>query len=388
MSGPEDPSIVGRVSRHYFDHAATSPLLPAARAAWLTAVEQVGNPSSLHTSGRRARRILAEAREELAAAVGAHPQEVIFTSGGTEADNLAVLGAWTHQAPTKLPVIVSTIEHPAVAETAVAVRHRGAVVHHGPVTADGVVDLTDPVWRHEAAVVSVMSVNNETGVVQPLDALAGLVNTRTLHTDAVQALGHVPFHFAHQPAGLASLSAHKIGGPVGIGALLARRDAGLRPVVFGGRQEREVRSGTQAPALAAAFAAAATHAVAELATESRRLTELRDRLLSGLMNVADGVTATGATVDRSPAIAHLIFDGCRADDLLMLFDQAGVDCSTGSACTAGVAQPSDVLLAMGRTKDEARGALRFSLGWTTSDADVDALLAVAGDVITRARAAR
>jgi cysteine desulfurase len=366
----------------YLDHAATSPLRPEALAAWTEAAWIVGNPSSLHRPGQRARAALEEAREELARAVGAQPSEVIFTSGGSEADTIAVLGGWGARRAARPRCLVSAVEHPAV---------RGAVARGAeaiPVGADGVIDLSaaDRLLDDAVGLVSVMAVNNETGAVQPVDEVARLAARAGAwaHSDAVQALGHAPIDFAACGLDLMSLSAHKIGGPVGVGALLARRDVVPRAVGLGGGQEREVRSGTVPVALAAAFARAASLAVAELDSEAPRLATLRDRI-AGLAVAAGG--RVNSRPDGAPHIVNVTFDGVRADDLLFLLDQRGVHASVGSACRAGVHQPSDVLMAMGRTADEATQSVRFSLGRTSTEADVDLLARALPEALARARVA-
>ncbi|MBK7821256.1 MAG: cysteine desulfurase [Tessaracoccus sp.] len=377
----------------YFDHAATSPLRREALEAWTEAAGVVGNPSSLHRPGQRARAVLEEAREEMASAVGAHPSEVIFTSGGSEADTIAVLGGWQARRAERPRCLVSAVEHPAVLG-AVA---RGAEVI--PVASSGVLGLevVERMVDEVVGVVSVMAVNNETGVVQPVDEIARLAASAGawMHSDAVQALGHMPVDFAASGLDMMSLSAHKIGGPVGIGVLLARRDVVPRAVGLGGGQEREVRSGTVPVALAAAFARAASLAVAELADEALRLMALRNRIAGMVLAVGGRLNSLhalppdrhGCRPDGAPHIVNVTFDGVRADDLLFLLDQRSVHASVGSACRAGVHQPSEVLLAMGRTADEATQSVRFSLGWTSTEADVDLLAAALPDALARARAA-
>ncbi|MGD7706868.1 cysteine desulfurase family protein [Microlunatus sp. Y2014] len=391
MSTPDG----SRADRSYLDHAATSPLVAVAREAMLAELDRVGNASSLHASGRAARRVVEEARESLAASCGCHPTEVIWTSGGTEADNLFLTGAWAARAPERdrpqrNRVVVSAVEHPAIMETHAALARRGADAVTLDVTAEGVaqVALLPGLLTVPTAAVSVMWVNNETGVVQPVTTVAEHARAAGAwsHADAVQALGHVPVDFAGSGLDAASLSAHKVGGPIGVGALLLRRGIELTPIGFGGGQERDLRSGTLAPALVAGFAAAAGSAVAQREGEAVRLGELRSRI-DALAGRLDGVTVNGAPAERSPAISNLTFDGLRADDLLMLLDAAGVDSSTGSACTAGVSQPSDVLLAMGRTVEQASASLRFSLGHSTTAADIDRLVTVLPDAVARARSA-
>lgn len=371
------------VTRTYLDHAASSPTLPEAVAAMAEVFGSAGNPSSLHASGRAARRALEDARESLAADLGAHPTEVVFTSGGTEANNLALLGARTDDRPV---LAVSAIEHPSVA----AVRERPGDVVVLPVTASGHLDPAAAAGQvdERTALVSVMWVNNETGAVQPVTAVVALAHDRgaLAHSDAVQAFGHLLLDFAGSGLDLASVSAHKLGGPVGIGALLVRRGTRLRPSGFGGGQEARLRSGTVPVALAAGFAAASRAASGRLVAEAARLAGLRDRLVGGAVAAVPGI-GVNTIGPCGPAIANLTFTGARADDVLLLLDAEGFDASTGSACTAGVHQPSEVLLAMGRTLAEASSSLRFSFGPDTTAADVDALLAVLPGVVSRARGA-
>ncbi|WP_411567149.1 cysteine desulfurase family protein [Raineyella sp. LH-20] len=363
-------------------------------------LDLVGNASSLHTSGRAARRVLEDAREELAAAVGAHPSEVVFTSGGTEADNLAVHGSWIARrtaGPGEVAgrprVVVSAIEHHALHDLVPALERDGAEVVRLPVRPDGVVDpdairaaLAGQPGR-ATAVGSLMGVNNETGAAQPVDVLAEACRTAGAwsHSDAVQAFGHVPFDFAASGLDLASLSAHKVGGPVGIGALLVRRGVSPAPIVFGGGQERGVRSGTLAPVLAVGFAAAASEAAAELSARAARWGRLRARLLAGLAGLPRVRPLLPPAA--SPAILTVAFEGCEADDLLLLLDAAGIDASVGSACSAGVSDTSHVLLAMGMPTAAARSCLRFSFGATSGEGDVDALLAALPDALAKARRA-
>lgn len=348
-----------------------------------------GNPSSLHASGRAARRVLEEARESLAADLGCHPTEVVLTSGGTEADNLAVVGGWRARRADRPVVAASTVEHPAVLEAVDAVRGDGAVVHWLPVDDHGTLQ-PGPSLPTGTGVVSVQRVNNETGVVQDLGAVveAGRAVGAWVHSDAVQALGHVELSFAESALDAMSVSAHKVGGPVGIGALVLRRGAEPAPIGFGGGQERRLRSGTVPVALAAGFAAATRAAVDRLAGEAVRLRALGDRLVRGTVAAVSDVTVNGSGAPRSPAIVNLTFAGVRADDLLLLLDAVGIDCSTGSACTAGVSRPSEVLLAMGRSEADAAASLRFSFGPDTTGADVDAVLDALPDAVARARAAR
>lgn len=378
----ERSSEMVQESRVYLDHAASSPMPASVRAAVAEAMARPGNPSSLHASGREARRYLEQARESVAADLGARPGEVVFCSGGTEANNLALLGA----AGTDGEVLVSAVEHPSVAE---ARRVLGERVRQLSVDAAGRVDpaavasSVGPATR----LVSVMWVNNETGVVQPVPEIARAARAAgaLAHSDAVQAVGHLPVDFAASGLDLLSLSGHKLGAPVGIGALLVRRGVTLTAPGFGGGQEAKLRSGTVPVALAVGLATALREATGRLAEEAVRLTGLGRRLAAGLARLP-GVTVN-TTSPASPAIVHLSFDGVRADDLLLLLDSAGIDCSTGSACTAGVHQPSEVLLAMGRSLAEASGSLRFSFGPTTGDADIDRVLTLLPGALESARAA-
>lgn len=374
--------------RVYLDHAASSVLVPQAKEAMAGAWDTTGNPHSLHASGRTARRLLEEAREDIADALGAAPGEIVFTASGTEANNLALLGGLAgHRAlnPRRRRLVISAVEHPSVD----AIRARSPeAVDTLPTSSDGAVagDALAAI-DESVALVSVMAVNNETGVVQPLPAIVAAARQAGswVHSDAVQAPGHVPLSFADADLDALSVSAHKVGGPVGIGALVVRRGLPLTPLGFGGGQERKLRSGTVPFVLAVGFAAALRAAVANLDAEAARLAGLRGRLVRGLQALPD-VRVNGAG-RLSPAILNATFAGTRADDLLLLLDAAGVDASTGSACSAGVHQPSHVLLAMGRTLAEASASLRFSFGPSTTAADIDALLAVLPDALAKARAA-
>lgn len=387
----------------YLDHAATTPMRESARAAWLDQSARVGNPSSLHTSGRSARAVVEESREQIAAALGARPSEVIFTSGGTEADNLAVKGTYAARRASvgASRLVVSGIEHHAVLDPVEhLVDHDDAQVtwlepdRCGHISVDDVRAVLETARPDDLALVSVMWANNEVGTVQPVADVAAAAREAGVpfHTDAVQAIGQVPVDFAASGADLLTVSAHKLGGPVGVGALLARRDASMVPLVHGGGQERQVRSGTVDAAGIRAFAVALTEEVAEREASTARLAQLRDRLISGARALDLGITVSGCwtegdTESRLAGNAHLLVPGCEGDSLLYLLDAAGVECSTGSACQAGVPRPSHVLLAMGYPEAEARGALRLSLGHTSTEADVDAFLAALPAVVERARRA-
>ncbi|MGX5716941.1 cysteine desulfurase family protein [Arthrobacter sp. MAHUQ-56] len=383
----------------YLDHAATTPLSPEALAAMTRELARTGNPSSLHGSGRRARRAVEDAREALAAAAGAHPSEVIFTSGGTESDNLAVKGLyWSRVAedPARRRILCSAVEHHAVLDTVEWLeRHEGAEVTWLPVDAEGSLDLgvleaelsRDP---GTVALVTVMWANNEVGTIQPVRRIVELAHAAgvPVHSDAVQAFGSIPVDFKASGLDAMSVSGHKIGGPVGVGALLLGRSVKLTPVQHGGGQERDVRSGTLDTASIAAFAAAAEAVTAALPAEAVRIAALRDRLIAGISGTIPEAVLRGARGDgRLPGNAHFTFPGCEGDSLLFLLDMAGIESSTGSACTAGVPRPSHVLLAMGLDEETARGAQRFSLGHSSTEADVDALLAALPGAYARARQA-
>jgi cysteine desulfurase len=384
----------------YLDHAATTPMSPEAVATLVEHLGRTGNPSSLHTAGRAARRTVEESRERLAASLGARPSEVLLTGGGTEADNLALKGlfwARTSAEPARRRVLVSAVEHHAVLDPAFwLAEHAGAEIVLLPVDADGRVRVD--VLRAElaahpetTALVSVMWANNEVGTLQPVDEVVAAARRYgvPVHADAVQAVGQVPVDFAASGLDAMTVSAHKLGGPVGVGALLARRGLDLVPVLHGGGQERGVRSGSLDTPAIAAFATATDLAVREQAAHAERVGALRDALVDGVRAAVPEAVLRGPQdpASRLPANAHLTFPGCEGDSLLYLLDTAGVECSTGSACQAGVPQPSHVLLAMGLDEAEARGALRFSLGRTSTEQDVAALLAVLPGVVERARSA-
>jgi len=384
----------------YLDHAATSLMLPEALAAMTEELSQLGNPSSLHNAGRRARRVVEEAREQIAEAYEARPSEVVFTSGGTEADNLAVKGLfWARRAadPARNRLLVTQTEHHAVLDSVHWLAdHEGANVDWMPVSPTGRLspaELREAIERDPAgaALISVMWANNEVGTVQPIAELAQVARELQIpfHSDAVQAAGQLPVGLASSGATALTITAHKIGGPVGVGALLLARGTDAVPVLHGGGQERDVRSGTlDAPAIRA-FAVAVAIACERRADEAKRLAALRDDLIGQVMAAVPDATLNGEAPGpgRLPGNAHFSFPGCEGDALLMLLDARDIACSTGSACTAGVAQPSHVLLAMGADEARARGSLRFSLGSSTVQADVDALGAVIGEVVERARRA-
>lgn len=408
----------------YLDHAATTPMLPEAIDAYTRAMSVVGNPASIHGQGQQARRMLEEAREQIAWSLGADPIEVVFTSGGTEAINLAIKGLyWRRQRDLARPrILVPGGEHHATLDAVEWLEQDAGAQpswveldEYGQVTVDAFAealgrggapaDGTDEAALG-TALGTVLWANNEVGTISPIGQIGSFLagNGIPLHVDAVSAYGHLPIDFrALSAAGVSALSvsAHKIGGPVGIGALVLPRTVELVPLIHGGGQQRQLRSGTQDVAAAMSFAVAAAHAVESLAAESTRLAGLRDTLIAGVRRVVPDAVLNGSDPSRADpsgadpssadpsganpsaatsgsrldSNAHFTFPGCEGDSLLFLLDVAGVSVSTGSACQAGVPEPSHVLRAMGRSETQARGALRMSLGSTSTVADIDAFLA-------------
>ncbi len=382
----------------YLDHAATTPMLPDAIAAMTEALSNVGNASALHSSGRRARRMVEEARETIADALGARPSEVIFTGGGTESDNLALKGMfWARhdEQEQRRRVLVGAAEHHAVLDTVEWLEsHCGAEIvllevdNQGRVSPD-VLRAAIAADPETVALVTVMWANNEVGTINPIAELAAVCAEFDipLHTDAVQAVGAVRVDFAASGAAALTLTGHKLGGPFGVGALLLGRDVTCVPLLHGGGQERNVRSGTLDVPAIVGFAAAVRASVGTRTDYAKRVEELRDGLIEVIQREVPDAILNGGDGERLPGHAHFTFPGCAGDSLLMLLDAKGIECSTGSACTAGVAQPSHVLLAMGADPAAARGSLRFSLGHTSTAADVEAVAAEIGGVVTRARQA-
>ncbi|HWG02009.1 MAG TPA: cysteine desulfurase family protein [Trebonia sp.] len=382
----------------YLDHAATSPMLAEAIEAMTEELAHLGNPSSLHNAGRRARRVVEESREQIAEVFGARASEVIFTSGGTEADNLAVKGLfWARRAAgdRQLRVLTTSIEHHAVLDSVRWLADaQGAEAVWLDVDAAGTVTpevLRAALTAGPAAVVSVMWANNEVGTVQPIAALAETAHEYGVpfHTDAVQAAAQLEVNFGASGADALTITGHKLGGPVGAGALILGKGVTPVPVLHGGGQERDVRSGTlDAPAIRA-FAVAAVVWASRREAEAKRVAALRDDLIRQVLAAVPDAVLNGPPPgpERLPGNAHLSFPGCEGDALLLLLDARGIACSTGSACTAGVAEPSHVLLAMGADEGRARGSLRFSLGRTTTQADIDAVGGVIGEAVARARRA-
>ena len=372
----------------YLDHAATTPMIEPAIDAMERALRKIGNPSSLHTDGRATRKDVEEAREVIAQSLGCQASEVIFTGSGTEANNSAIKGLfWS--TPDKNLIVVSAIEHHAVLDPAHwLVEHEGAELIEIPVTDSGVIDcefLKDLVAKrgNEIALISVMSANNETGVIQPISTVVEIAGSIPVHTDAVQSFMKVPLNFAKLGLFAMTISAHKVGGPLGIGALILRKAFEMPALLHGGGQEREIRSGTlNAPSIVA-FAAA----VSANAYNAHTVEKLREKFESGISTVAPHARVNGQSSTRLPGISNVTFPGTQADFLLLLMDGKKVSCSTGAACTAGVHRPSHVLMAMGHDEIGATSSLRFSLGANTTEEDIEYTLSVIPEVIEMAKAA-
>lgn len=381
----------------YLDHAATTPMVDVAIAAMTEQLSKLGNPSSLHTPGRAARKDIEEAREVIARAIECAPSEIIFTGSGTEADNIALKGFyWQGRAVGRNLVLISAIEHHAILDSAQWLHdHEGAEIVTIDVDTDGVLDLsqlTDLIAQRgdEIAVISIMHANNETGVVQPIAQVVELARVASIpvHCDGVQSFGKVPLSFQQLGLTALSLSAHKMGGPLGIGLLVLRRGLEIPALLHGGGQEREIRSGTlNAPSIVA-FAAAVDEAMRTFAQRTSTIMGLREEFSVGILERVPDAYINGASAkDRLPGIINVTFPGTESETLLLLLDGEGIACSTGAACSAGVQRPSHVLLAMGHNDRSARSTLRFSLGATTTRADIDQTLAVLPSLIERARAA-
>jgi cysteine desulfurase len=382
----------------YLDHAATTPMRPEAVAAMTEELARLGNPSSLHAAGRRARRVVEESREQLAEVFGARPSEVVFTSGGTEADNLALKGLyWARHDGSRRRVLTTSVEHHAVLDSVRWLEEaQGAEAVWLAVDPDGTVcpdALRTAISRapEQVTLVSVMWANNEIGTVQPVGELAAVAHEYGIpfHTDAVQAAAQLAVDFTASGADALTVTGHKLGGPVGVGALILARGVEPVPVLHGGGQERDIRSGTLDTPAIRAFAVAAAVCARRRTDEAAMLTKLRDDLVSQVLAAVPDAVLNGPPPGqaRLPGNAHFSFPGCEGDALLMLLDANGIACSTGSACTAGVAEPSHVLLALGADDSRARGSLRFSLGHTSTQSDVNALGNVIGEVVDRARRA-
>jgi cysteine desulfurase len=396
----------------YLDHAATTPMSSSVLAAYVSALSVVGNPSSIHSQGQNAKRMLEEAREKVAASVGADAVEVTFTSGGTESINLAIKGLWWARnsvvgrdaavgrvardevARVSRPrprILITAAEHHATLDAADWLASaEGALVEYIPVDEFGRTDLValEAMLGDDVALVSVLLANNEVGTIQPVHEIVALASRFgvPVHCDAVAAYGYVAVDFHALGLAAMSLSAHKIAGPVGVGALVIARTATVTPLIHGGNQQR-ARSGTQDAAGAVAFGVAAALAADGIAARQTRLRELRDRLVAGIRSAVPSAILRGDPIDRLSGNAHFTFPGCEGDSLLFLLDVAGFSVSTGSACQAGVPESSHVLLAMGLTEADARGALRITLGEETTEAEIDAFVAALPEAVSRAASA-
>jgi cysteine desulfurase len=369
----------------YLDHAATSPIRASVLALYVATLSEIGNPASVHSFGQHSRQILEQAREEIAKAINCDRNEVFFTSGGTESDNLAIKGIYwdvNSKDPSKNVIISAAAEHHAVLDAINwLVDSQNAELYLIPSDDQGVLDIAalESYLEQNAArvaLISVMWANNEIGVIHPISEITTLAKSYQIpvHSDAIAALGHIPVDFAESGLAAMTITGHKLGGPVGSGALILRRDQKLTPVNHGGGQERNLRSGTPDASSAAALALTITEAVSEQGELAARHKIMTERLIAGVKQIADDVVVSAENVPRLPNNAHFRFPGCLGDSLLFLLDSDGVSISTGSACTAGVNGPSHVVLSLGASNDEAMGTLRITLGHSTKDQDIEAFL--------------
>lgn len=382
----------------YLDHASTTALRPELVAGYLSQLQELGNPSSIHGAGQKARQIVEDARDQLANALDCHRSEVLFTSGGTEGINIAIKGLYLNAIaaePLRNIIITAASEHHAgVDPVEYLEQEAGAIAVWAPLDQFGVIDLQ---WLSQyletngpkVALISLMWVNNETGLITPIPELTKLAKRYGIpvHSDAVAAFGHIPISFKDSGLSTMAVSGHKFGAPVGVGALVVARDAKLAITSHGGGQERGIRSGTLSSALAYALSTAAALAAAEVESERQRISVLAKRVINFVQQeVPDAIFSRGEQPGYE-GIVHFTFPGCSGDSILYLLDNAGVSVSTGSACRAGVAEASHVLMAMGRTEQQARGSLRISLGHTTTESDVEAFIAAFPEAYTGAKKA-
>ena len=380
----------------YLDHAATTPMIPEALYALTEQIKEFGNASSLHAAGRAVRKKVEEARESIATVLGAAPSEIIFTGSGTEANNLAIKGFYWKAVREDLlrnVVVVAAFEHHATLEPVEWLEeHEGAIVIHIPILSRGLVDLDAlaeiiKAEREHIALICVMHSNNEIGTIQPIAEIVALAGEIPVHTDAVQSFGKVPFDFAALGATSATISAHKIGGPLGVAALILQRGVDITPVLHGGGQERDIRSGTlNAPSIVA-FAVAARWAAEHREENYARVSGMRSLLAKRLLDAVPDARVNGSSLEMLPGILNITFPGTESDSLLIMLDSAGIASSTGSACSAGVQRPSHVLLAMGLEEREVRASLRFSLGTSTTESEIDRVGEVIAGVVAQVRAA-
>ncbi|CAN2241615.1 NifS Cysteine sulfinate desulfinase/cysteine desulfurase and related enzymes [actinobacterium SCGC AAA044-D11] len=374
----------------YLDHAATAPINDAAIAALNTQMRKLGNASSVHNPGRAVRKDVEDARHKLSELVNANPSEIIFTGSGTEANNLAIKGFfWQH--PDRNVIVTSAFEHHAILDPVEwLVEHEGAEQVLVPITKAGIIDLDFleniiATRGKEIAVISIMHSNNELGSIQPIAEVVKIAGDIPVHTDAVQSFGKVEFDFQKLGVTAATISAHKVGGPLGIAALILRRGLDLTPILHGGGQEREIRSGTlNAPAIVA-FAAASEFAISNREDNFARVRELRDYFIVGLKKAVPDVSINSAIDPALPGIVNATFPGTESDALLLLLDSEGISASAGSACSAGVPRPSHVLVALGLSESDADASLRISIGTTNTKAEIDQVLNIMPSVVERAR---
>ena len=387
------------MSRVYLDNAATTPISEVALQAFIEQARQIGNPSSLHTYGRKVRKDLEESREKLATLIGCHSSEIIFTGSGTEANNLAIKGAYWHRnqgGKQRNVIVISGFEHHAVLDPARWLEDfEGAEVVEVSVSKDGFVQLAElqslVAERHdEIALISIMHSNNEVGTLQPIAEISTIADEFQipLHTDAVQSLGKVPLSFKDLGLFAMTISAHKVGGPIGVGALILQKGIDITPILHGGGQERDIRSGTLNAAGVISFVAAVQSAMRDREATAEKISALRKKLIAAIQSEIPDAKLNGVLDGPTlPGIANISFPNTESDALLLLFDAEGIACSTGSACSAGVQEASHVLMAMGMSEREARSSLRFSLGTGNSDSDIEYLQTCIKRVIERARAA-
>ncbi len=378
----------------YFDHAATTPMVEPAMAALNNQLKKLGNASSLHSAGRSVRKDLEQGREEIALAIDCAPSEVIFTASGTEANNLAIKGLfWKGAKDNKKVIITSTFEHHAVMDPIVwLAEHEGAQVVGIKVDRKGFIDLTElkeAVEKHKGkvALISIMHSNNEVGTIEDIAQIVKIAGDIPVHSDCVQSFGKVDLSFKKLGVTAATISAHKVGGPLGVAALILKRGLDIEPILHGGGQERDIRSGTfNAPGIVA-FAAAATDAVANKNERDIKIRQLKQELVNTIKKNVSDIWVNGSQENCLPGIVSITFPKTDSEGLLLLLDAEGIACSTGSACSAGVQRPSHVLLAMGLTEDETTSTLRFSLSYTNTVNEIAKLGAVISSVVTKSRAA-
>jgi len=378
----------------YFDHAATTPMVEPAITALNNQLKKLGNASSLHSAGRSVRKDLEQGREEIALAIDCAPSEVIFTASGTEANNLAIKGLfWKGAKDNKKVIITSTFEHHAVMDPIIwLAEHEGAQIVGIKVDRKGFIDLTElkeavEKYKGEVALISIMHSNNEVGTIEDIAQIVKIAGDIPVHSDCVQSFGKVDLSFKKLGVTAATVSAHKIGGPLGVAALILKRGLDIEPILHGGGQERDIRSGTfNAPGIVA-FAAAATDAVANKKERDIKIRQLKQELINTIKKNVSDIWVNGDQENCLPGIVSITFPKTDSEGLLLLLDAEGIACSTGSACSAGVQRPSHVLLAMGLTEDETTSTLRFSLSYTNTVNEIAALGAVISTVVTKSRAA-